>query len=232
MKTKAFGFAESSAREFCWSCHRSQIACFCKQVRLFASDAQFALVVHPYEAKSTVGTAWIMRRSISNLKWFRSKGKDLDTDPRFLEMIDSPEVVPLLLFPRKDALNLNRASDEQWRIKVPESRRPLFIVIDGTWTQAKQMLKESSLLSSLPCVSFETAQLSEYGFKKQPNPHCLSSVEGVHRVIEVLAERNWAALPSLREHDQMIEIFRGMVRFQLQMETNPKTGAWLTRRSD
>ena len=219
-------------REFCWSCHRPQVACFCDKVQAFSSDARFALIVHPYEAKSTVGTAWIMRRSISNLKWFRSKGRDLDTDPEFLAMIHSPEVVPFLLFPGKNSLNLNHASDEEWRQRVPQSWKPLFIVIDGTWTQAKQMLRESALLRSLPSASFETTQLSEYGFKKQPDPHCLSSVEGVHRVIEILASRSWAKLPALRAHDQMIEIFRGMVRFQIDQETDPSTGQRLVRRRD
>jgi DTW domain-containing protein YfiP len=111
--------------------------------------------------------------------------------------------------------NLSQDSSEAWGNLVSNSQRPLFIVIDGTWTQAQAMLRKSSLLRSLPRVSFETKQVSEYGFKKQPHPACLSSVEGVHQVIEILSSRGWGQLPAFREHDQMIEIFRNMVKFQL-----------------
>ncbi len=159
-----------------------------------------------------------MKRSISNLSWISSKGTGLDENPVFLDLLADPSHVPLLLFPGPSAFNLSRGADSDWRGLVPQGRRPLFIVIDGTWTQANAALRKSALLRSLPRVSFETTRLSEYGFKLQPHPACLSSVEGVHRVIELLAERGWGAAPARREHDQMIEVFRGMVKFQLQHE--------------
>lgn len=210
-------------RPFCWECHRPRLACFCAIARPFVSSVDFALVVHPSEVSSTVGTAWILRKSISNLKWIRSPGTGLDQNARFLELISAPERAPLLLFPGKDTLELNHASIDEWRTLVPEGRRPLFVVLDGTWSQARAMLGKSQILRSLPRVSFETERPSEYQFKRQPQPLCLSSVEGVHRVIEILASRGWAASPPEREHDQALEIFRGMVRFQLEQERNLRT---------
>lgn len=209
-------------RDFCWICHRPRVACFCELTLPFNSFADFALIVHPYEVRSTVGTAWILRRSISNMKWFRSKGMDLDSDSDFLDLLNASETVPFLLFPGAKVINLNHASTEEWRGLVPSSKRPLFFVVDGTWTQAHAMLRKSKCLRSLPRVSFETERLSEYGFKIQPHPSCLSSVEGVHRVIEVLASRGWGRLPDLREHDQMIKIFKNMVKFQMNQEKNPR----------
>lgn len=218
-------------REFCWSCHRPRIACFCAMAKPFVSSTEFALVVHPYEAKSTVGTAWILRRSITNLKWFRSKGSGLDTDAQFLESVNAPNTVPLLLFPGPKAFNLTHGSEETWRTLVPDSKRPLFFVVDGTWTQAHAMLRKCKILQSLPRISFETLRPSEYGFKIQPHPHCLSSVEGVHHVIDLLGARGWGSLPTLREHDQMIEIFRNMAKFQSQQERNPRMDARVERRN-
>jgi DTW domain-containing protein YfiP len=216
-------------REFCWTCHRPAVACFCALTLPFASSSDFALVVHPYEARSTVGTAWILRRSISNLRWIRRKGIELDTDPGFLELLGAPETVPLLLFPGTGSFNLSQASTEDWRKQVPGSRRPLFIIIDGTWTQAHAILRKSRVLRELPRVSFDATKLSEYGFKIQPHPACLSCVEAVHRMIELLAERGWAAPPGLREHDRMIELFRRMVRFQLEQEKHPRTDSRVIR---
>ncbi|MGZ3649563.1 MAG: tRNA-uridine aminocarboxypropyltransferase [Bdellovibrionota bacterium] len=218
-------------REFCWTCNRPTVTCFCAIARPFASTAEFALVVHPEEVKSTVGTAWILRRSISNIKWFRSKGNCLDADPKFLQTLRAPDIVPLLLFPGPQAFSLSHDSTEAWRNLVSASQRPLFIVIDGTWTQAHAMLRKSKVLQSLPRISFQTVRPSEYGFKIQPHPDCLSSVEGVHHVIELLAARGWGALPASREHDQMIEIFRNMATFQAKQERNPRTDARLVRRN-
>jgi DTW domain-containing protein YfiP len=209
-------------RPFCHSCNRPIAACFCAIARPFASAAEFALVVHPLEAKSTVGTAWILRRSITNLKWFRSKGTGLDTDEAFLEAVNAPDTVPLLLFPSAQAFSLTHSPTEAWRELVPATKRPLFIVIDGTWTQAHAILRKSKLLQSLPKISFQTVRPSEYGFKIQPHPDCLSCVEGVHHVLELLAARGWGSLPENREHDQMIEIFRNMAKFQANQERNPR----------
>jgi DTW domain-containing protein YfiP len=194
-------------------------------VRPFESFTDFAIIVHPHEVKSTVGTAWILRRSISNIKWFRSNGIGLDTDSSFLKILNTPGRVPLLLFPGPKAFNLSLDSEEAWRSLVSSPKRPLFVVMDGTWNQAHGMLRQSTLLRSLPRVSFKTTQVSAYEFKKQPHPTCLSSVEGVHRVIEVLASRGWGRLPDLREHDQMIEIFKSMVKFQIKQEDSHKNGS-------
>lgn len=210
-------------RGFCWKCHRPQVTCFCEMTLPFQSSAEFAIIVHPYEVRSTVGTAWILRQSISNIQWIRSKGPELDENPHFLDLLAAPETFPLLLFPGPTSFNLCRGSDEEWKSLVPSPRRPVFIVIDGTWTQARAILRKSNLLKTLPRVSFDTTQLSEYGFKLQPHPDCLSSVEGVHRVIEVLASRNWAPLPAERRHDRMIDIFRQMVHFQMQQQRNPRS---------
>lgn len=190
-------------------------------MKSFTSFVEFALIVHPYEAKSTVGTAHILRQSIKNLGWIRSNGLDLDTDQKFLKLTTNPLVVPLLLFPGNQAFSLNQGSNESWSKLIAPNLRPLFIVIDGTWTQARAILRRSRVLQSLAQVSFQSSRLSEYGFKKQPHPHCLSSVEGVHRVLEVLALRGWSDLPKLREHDRMIDIFRQMVKYQLAQEKIP-----------
>lgn len=209
-------------RPFCWHCHRPVPRCFCNLLTPFASIEKFALVIHPYELKSTVGTAWILRRSISNLNWFRSKGVGLDSDSSFLDLLAEPDLVPLLVFPGPKALNLSQTTAHVWRELVPYAKRPLFFVIDGTWTQAHATLRKSSLLRALPRVSFDTIKPSEYGFKSQPHPSCLSSVETVHHLIELLAAKGFSSLPAHNEHERMIEIFRRMARDQAKFNGNPR----------
>lgn len=215
------------SRPFCRSCNRTAARCFCARAIEFDSPVDFAIVVHPDEAGSTVGTAWILRRSMRNLHWFRNNGSDLDQDRKFQQLLDDPGRAPFLLYPGQTALNLDRCTNEEWAARTPEGKRPLFIIVDGTWTQAAQILRRSARLRALPRASFDSSALSEYGFKKQPRKHCLSCVEGVHKVLESVAARGWAALPPAREHDRMIEIFREMVRSQLASEREgPGRPSW------
>lgn len=65
------------------------------------------------------------------------------------------------------------------------------MVIDGTWIQARAMLKRNKKLSALPRVSSDTAHRSEYRCKAQLHPNYLSTVEGVRRKIEALADCRW-----------------------------------------
>lgn len=147
---------------------------------------------------------------------------DLDSDPRFISLLNQPGRTPLVLFPGADALHLNRASESEWQDYTANGLRPLFIVIDGTWSQASAMLKRSALLRALPRVSFDPGKLSDYEFKRQPTPACLSSVEGVHRVITLLVSRGWTTSSPKGAQDQMIQIFKNMVRFQVgQVEVSP-----------
>lgn len=217
-------------RPFCWDCHRPTAACFCAMAVPFESPTEFAIIVHPDEAASTVGTAWILRRSMKNLFWIRSSGWDLDTDLNFLARIHRPDTIPFLMYPSPKSLNIDLCTKEEWVAKVPVGLRPLFIVVDGTWTQASAILRRSPLLMSLPRVTFQDGTPSEYGFKIQPHPSCLSCVEGVHRVIDKMSARGWASLPPNREHDRMLDIFRHMVRFQLDQERNPRIDQRLVRR--
>jgi DTW domain-containing protein YfiP len=201
-------------RAFCWSCHRPSQVCFCHLVRPFETSVDFALIVHPNKVNSTVGTAWILRRSISNLTWIRSNGDELDQHEGFQRLLKSETIAPILLFPGATSLHLNSVAKQEWQSVVKPTQRPVFIIIDGSWSEARGILRKSALLQSLPKVSFEATQPSEYGFKRQPHPACLSCVEGVHRVLEIMARRGWASTPAGREHDQMIQIFRSMIEFQ------------------
>jgi DTW domain-containing protein YfiP len=46
------------------------------------------------------------------------------------------------------------------------SKRPLFILLDGTWAEAGKMFRKSPYLASLPVLSLQSDQLSRYQLRR------------------------------------------------------------------
>ena len=67
----------------------------------------------------------------------------------------------------------------------------LLIVVDGTWTQAKRMiLRTPLLLEKCQAIQFtSTSHRSIYdNIRKQPESHCLSTLESCERALKLLEE--------------------------------------------
>jgi hypothetical protein len=64
--------------------------------------------------------------------------------------------------------------------QVPEGRakRPLFILLDGTWSEARKMFRKSPYLARLPVLSLQPEQLSRYRLRRSHHEHhfCTSEV--------------------------------------------------------
>ncbi len=55
---------------------------------------------------------------------------------------------------------------------------PLFILLDGTWTEAKKMFRKSPYLAGLPLLSLQVSHLSDYQLREaqRPEQHCTVEV--------------------------------------------------------
>ena len=65
-----------------------------------------------------------------------------------------------------------QTSDEQ------ATQRPLFVLLDGTWPEARKMFRKSPYLDKLPVLSLQSDQLSSYKLRRsQRDAHfCTSEV--------------------------------------------------------
>jgi DTW domain-containing protein YfiP len=203
-----FGLSPSQPRAVCYKCWRAGGTCYCAQIKKFSTDFSLVLLVHPQEARNRVGTVRIAHLSVQDSEMIIGKGQDFDSDPRVARYLNDPDYLPAVLFPGPRALRIDQVNRGAW---IPRGKRLALFVIDATWRHASQMVRSSRVLSSLPQLSFEPSKTSEYRFRKQPEAYCLSTVEAVHTVIERLAPRD-------RAHDGMIDVFRGMVKFQVECE--------------
>ena len=102
---------------------------------------------------------------------------DADND----EVVERPPLPPAagVLFPGEGATMLGPGVGD-----AP----PALVVIDGTWAQAKRMLRKNEWMRALPRYEFPTRvdQPSTYRFRKQPKAHFLSTVECIARVLQAV----------------------------------------------
>ena len=90
-------------------------------------------------------------------------------------------------------------------------------MLDGTWPCARKMLKLSKNLQKLKRVSFDNNIKSKFVFKQQPDPLCLSTIESVYTVLNLLKEGD---LENCETKDFLIP-FEKMIKYQLEFIINP-----------
>lgn len=170
--------------------------------------------MHPKERRVAIGTARMAHHAVTGSLLL--VGERFDDDPRLLRLLDDPAVAPVILYPSPTALDLGAASPAEARAHFPRGRRPLVIVLDGTWTTAKKLLRLSSRLASLPAIRFTPPARARYdAIRREPRAECVSTLEAVHQVIDHLARLGVAAPPPGRAHDGMLALLDVMVREQV-----------------
>lgn len=193
-------------RDLCLKCFRARRTCICAQVRPITPRTEFVILRHTLERKRSIGTAQMSRLCLSNSRLLN--GRFFDDQQLVQEILADTGLQPYVLFPGPSSITLDTTSLNT------EKQRVVF-VIDGTWSDAKQILRFNPQIAALPRISFNPSKLSEYGFRRQPHPHCLSTVESIHRVLELTEPDLDASI--------LLEVFRTMVQAQLEYSRNKIT---------
>lgn len=166
--------------------------------------------MHPHEAKKAIGTGRMAHHCLANSQlWVAA---DFAEDLRMQKLLRDPNYAPVLLYPGVHSLNLTQTPAAERPQVFASGKIPLVIVLDATWIYAKKMLYRSPNLQALPRISFDTPRLSRFLMRKQPAPECLSTIEAIHEVIELLAPRGE------QSHAHLLEIFEHMVQAQLDFQ--------------
>jgi len=170
--------------------------------------------MHPKEFKKVKnGTGHLTYLSLESSELF--VGVDFTKHKRVNEIIDSYD--SYILYPSQDAINLTK--------EVPESQKEMAIfVIDSTWSCSLKMLRESKNLQQLKHISFDAVKLSEFEIKKQPSEYCLSTIESVLFVLELLNKHNKEEIKNACFED-FLNPFKKMIEYQQKIISNPLSNA-------
>jgi DTW domain-containing protein YfiP len=78
-----------------------------------------------------------------------------------LDAVTNPDYQPMVVFPASYA-----GTDRQVLSAPPSGKPPLFIMLDGTWTEARKMFRKSPYLDALPVISVDLSRVSAYRLRE------------------------------------------------------------------
>ncbi|WP_340155916.1 tRNA-uridine aminocarboxypropyltransferase [uncultured Winogradskyella sp.] len=200
----------------CYKCMRPSSTCICKHISTFQTKTRFIILMHPKEYKKEKnGTGHMTKLQLENSEII--VGVDFTNNNRVNEILANDSNSSFLLYPGKDNFNLSTRKSSEMNSFM--GKNPHIFLIDGTWPCARKMLKLSKNLQKLKRVSFDNNIKSKFIIKQQPESLCLSTIESVYTVLNLLNEGN---LEQCDTKDFLIP-FEKMIEYQLDYMLNPNS---------
>ena len=202
------------SRVNCYKCMRPSGSCICQYISPLKTKTRFIILMHPKEYKRQKnGTGHMTKLQLENSEII--VGIDFTKNKRVNEILNNKENDSFLLYPGKNSFNLSiRGSSE---IDSFMGKNPYLFLLDGTWPCARKMLKLSKNLQKLKRVSFDNKITSKFIFKQQPDALCLSTIESVYTVLNLLKKSNFEQA----ETKDFLIPFEKMIEYQLDYMLNP-----------
>ena len=184
--------------ERCAGCRLRPSHCLCALRPVVPTQAGVCLLMADIEPLKPSNTGWLIADVVADtfaFGWART-----EVDPALLALLADPQWQPYLVFPaefvtggrvRTELLPTQAAHDTD-DTKGGQGKRPLFVLLDATWPEARKMFRKSPCLDHLPVLSLQSDQLSSYRLRRsQRDAHfCTSEVAAL--CLELAGERHAA----------------------------------------
>ncbi len=161
-------------RTRCAACRLPPSHCACALRLVVPTRAGVCLLMAPYEPLKPSNTGWLVADVVPDtfaFGWSRTA-----VDPALLALLDDPRWQPVVVFPGEFAPPARVV--ERWpSTAVDDARRPLFILLDGTWSEARKMFRKSPILDRFPVLALRPEQLSRYRLRRSWHGHHLCTSE-------------------------------------------------------
>jgi hypothetical protein len=140
-----------------------------------------------HETLKPSNTGWLIADVVPDtwaFGWART-----EVDPALLVLLADPQWQPYVVFPGEfvapervvTALQTDAAASA-------ETKRPLFILLDATWSEARKIFKKSPYLNHLPVLSLMPEQLSRYRLRRSRRDDHLCTAEVAALCLQLAGE--------------------------------------------
>ncbi len=169
-------------RERCAGCRLVPSHCLCALRPSVPTRSGMCLVMADIEALKPTNTGWLIADVVADtfaFGWART-----ETDPALLALLSDPQWQPYVVFPGEYAAPgrvvhaLQPSATLGGATGNAASKRPLFILLDGTWAEARKMFGRSPCLAHLPVLSLQPERISQYKLRRsrRDDHFCTSEV--------------------------------------------------------
>ena len=159
----------------CAGCRLGPRYCMCALRPVVPTHAGVCLVMHDSEPLKPSNTGWLVAAVVADtfaFGWART-----EVDPALLALLADPQWQPYVVFPG-EFVDPARVVTQLQPAAATNTQRPLFILLDATWPEARKMFRKSPYLNHLPVLSLQPDQLSRYRLRRstRDDHFCTSEV--------------------------------------------------------
>lgn len=158
----------------CQRCLLPLKQCLCDTLQPQIARSHFCLVMFDTEPMKPSNTGRLIADILPNthaFQWSRT-----EPPQEMLDLVASSDYQPMVVFPA------SYADNGRVVLSTPPltGKPPLFIMLDGTWTEARKMFRKSPWLDALPVISVDLSISSAYRLR-------VANVDGQYCTSEVAA---------------------------------------------
>ncbi|KKD58218.1 cytoplasmic protein [Grimontia sp. AD028] len=169
--------------ERCPQCMVVSRLCICEEKVSYPTNAAFLLVMYDDEVLKPSNTGRLIADTVEDTFayiWSRT-----EPNKEMLDLVNDPKWQPYIVFPAQYA-QPERVHAEP---VISEGKRPLFIMIDGTWQEAKKIFRKSPWMARFPVLSIKAEALSRYGVREASGESQLATAEVAAKVLALNGDR-------------------------------------------
>jgi DTW domain-containing protein YfiP len=191
MEKEIFRYNKPRCRGFriprCAKCFIPLVACICDKKKAIKTEVCFWLIMHSEELKKPTNTGRLILDCFPDTKIF--EWSRTEPNQELINLIKDQNYKVYILFP-------DDMPDFPLKTEVfsPETgRKPVFIILDGTWNQARKIFRKSNYLHGIPAISLNIEKISQYKLRKPSEKGHLCTVEVAIEVLKLIGEAEASA---------------------------------------
>ena len=221
--------------ERCAGCRLVPSHCLCDLRPVLPTRAGVCLIMADIEPLKPSNTGWLIADVVAEtfaFGWART-----EVDPGLLTLLADPQWQPYIVFPG-EFVTPQRVVTE---VQATSDKRPLFVLLDGTWAEARKMFGRSPYLDHLPVLSLRPEQASQYKLRRscRDDHFCTSEVAAMclNLAGEHIAAQTLAAYLDVFTHHylqarrQLAVAWDGMAHQRLREVSAMAQAQWPGRRT-
>ena len=162
----------------CRRCRRPVVVCYCAALPQIETRTRVVILQHPRERDMPIGTARMASLCLPNAELH--VGVRWDESPALAAALADLARPPVLLYPGPGAKDI---------LREPPAGPVTLVVVDGTWSQAKTVVRDNPILHALPRYAFAAPEPSQYRIRKEPKAEYVSTIEALMYCLGALEGR-------------------------------------------
>lgn len=165
----------ATPRAECPRCLRPVSVCYCAALPRLETATRVVILQHPRERTVAIGTARMAALCLPQAQLH--VGVRWSESAPLARALADPARPPILLYPGPNARDI---------LRDPPAGPVTLVVVDGTWSQARTVVRDNPVLQALPRYAFAAPELSQYRIRREPDDEYVSTIEALMHVLGAL----------------------------------------------